>query len=533
MRKSILALIVAVVFLLIMGCGSQSSVDTGTSPSVSTASVGLTVTDTPPAGVTVLFFQLGITEATLQPGNVSLLRSTNPIPVNVSQLQTESAFLGSANVAAGNYTSLSLTFANPQLTIYNGTGADIGSCANNTVCRLTPAVTPLTLNFSTAPFPLTLTANSSLAFKLDIHLDTVIQSDLTVDLATPNGVTLSQLTAPPRQPIPALGKLTGTVQTVGTNQFTLQGMEGRTFTILVNDSTTYSFPSSVCPAGAFSCLAAGQVVKVLVSLQSDGSLLAQKVEYFQPATQQSVEGSIVGLSTSGTDTVMDLILQVQPMNSMSAMLPVGHHVRVTVPSTGVTYAVNWGSFTPPSGLSFSGASDLQVGQEVLVVVQGSVTAASDPGTNGPTIPDPGGSTGSAPGGSTGSTPGGSTGLTPVGPANITFTTNSITLEPSQITGTVAATNAGALSFSLATRPASFMAPSATVGARPTFEPVIITVQTTTATTFKNFTPNDISGLTVNDVVSVHGWLFSTPTAAPKTTIAADSVLKRPAPTASF
>ena len=43
-----------------------------------------------------------------------------------------------------------------------------------------------------------------------------------------------------------LGHLIGTVQTVGTNQFTLLSGEGRTFTIGVNSGTTYEFPSSVC-----------------------------------------------------------------------------------------------------------------------------------------------------------------------------------------------------------------------------------------------------------------------------------------------
>src|ERR1019366_3363740 len=100
-------------------------------------------------------------------GGVSLLSTTNPIPVNVTQLQTDSAFLGSANAPVGTYTSLSLTFANPQLTIFNGSTAAIGSCAINTVCQLTPATTPLTLTFSapTAPFPVTLAVNSPLAFK--------------------------------------------------------------------------------------------------------------------------------------------------------------------------------------------------------------------------------------------------------------------------------------------------------------------------------------------------------------------------------
>jgi hypothetical protein len=83
------------------------------------------------------FFQLSITGATLTSSSgstVSLLPGTNPIPVNVSELQTDSVFLGSQSVPAGTYSSLGLTFSpNTQLTIYNGSGAVIGGCANNTM----------------------------------------------------------------------------------------------------------------------------------------------------------------------------------------------------------------------------------------------------------------------------------------------------------------------------------------------------------------------------------------------------------------
>jgi hypothetical protein len=446
----------------------------------------------------VLFFQLSITGASLEPGNVSLLSSTNPIPVNVSQLQTESAFLGSANVAAGTYTSLSLTFSNPQLTIYNASDSAItSSCAIGTVCQLTPTTTPLTLTFSSAPFPVTAAVNSPLALMLDIHLNRIIQPDLTVDLAATNGVTLSQLPSPATgQPISALGRLIGTVQSVGTNQFTLQTPDGRTFTVDVNSSTTYNIPSSAlcpisgtvscnlaCPADTFSCVAVGEVVKVTVSLQSDGTLLASEVDYVQSAGQQVVEGTIVGLSLSGGNTIMDLILQVEPLNSMSSTLPQGAHASVTVPSSGVTYAVDWGSFTPPSDSNLGPfAGGLLVGQEVLVVVQGSVTTASGSGTSS------------------------TEGSNPVGPAPISFTTNSITLEPTQITGQISNINASALNFNPITFP-SFFIPTEYPWGTPTLSSAEITVDTTAQTMYEGLSQDNFSGLAVNDLVSVEGWLF--------------------------
>jgi Domain of unknown function (DUF5666) len=509
MRKATLALFIMSALLLMTGCGGPSSV---TAPVAgSNVPVGLTITDTPPNGVSVLFFQLNITDASLSPGNVALLSRVNPIPVNVSQLQTEVDFLGSRNVAEGTYSSLSVTFANPQLTIYNGSGAAIGTCADKTVCNVTPASSgPLTLTFSTSPFPITLAANSPVAFKLDIHLNTVIQPDLNLNLAALNGVTLSQVSPPQKgRPIRQLGKLTGTVQSLGTNQFTLQGFGGRTFSINVDSSTTYGYPSSVCAAGGFSCLAAGQVVKVTVDLQSDGTLLASEVDYVQPATTQTVEAKIIGLGTSGGNTVMDLIVLEAPNVTMSSLVPIGRHVRVTVPTAGVTYAVDSGSFAIPAGLSFASAADLQVGQEVRVVVEGSVTTTAD------------------------STMSNTAGFTPVGPAAIGFTTNSIALEPSQITGTVATVDASSLSFTLATFPAYFLPPSPIASSSPILGPIIITVQTTAATTFVSFTTNNLSGLAVNDLVSLHGWVFATPSAATKITVAADKVLARPAPAALF
>jgi hypothetical protein len=515
MRKAGLLFSTLLFLLFMSGCGSQNQSSTPPpTQNLSQASVGLSLTDSPPSGVTVLFFQLSITGATLtnsSGGTVSLLSSTNPIPVNVSDLLTDSAFLGNQSVAAGTYTGLSLTFANPQLTIFNDSDTALSStCAVGKVCQLTPTISPLTLSFTTAPFPVTLSASSPLAFLLDVHLDKVIQSDLTVNLAATNGVTISQVSPPqPGGPIPHVGKMTGTVQSLGTNQFTVQTIEGRSFAIAVNSSTTYSYPSSVCSTDNFACVQTGQVVKVDVTLQTDGSLLATAVDYIQLPTQQTVVGNIIGLSTSGGNTVMDLIIQKQPSSTNASALPVGKHAKVTVPTTGVTYAVDSGTFVIPSGLTFAGSTNLQVGQTVLVVVAGNVTNTS---------------------GSGGSNSG------PVGPPDVTFTASSITLEPSQITGTVASVPAtGSLDFTLATMPGYFVppSPSANPGGPPPWAPLIITVDTTGSTTFTNFTTNTLAGLAVNDVISLHCWVFATPTGATNITVAADAIVDRPGPTPSF
>lgn len=131
----------------------------------------------------------------------------------------------------------------------------------------------------------------------------------------------------------------------------MQTRDGRTFTIDVNGSTTYeNFPASgVCmtPNG-FSCLASGQIVKVQVaSVQADGTLLAAEVSYVQAATQQVVEGNIVGLSTPNGTTVMTLLLHWSPD---PGPLPFGGVATVTVSST-ATFSVDSDGFTIPAGLA--------------------------------------------------------------------------------------------------------------------------------------------------------------------------------------
>src|SRR5712692_6462273 len=86
------------------------------------AAVSVTITDTPPAGVTLLSFEVNVTGATLNPGSVDLaLGGKGPIQIEVKQLETESVFLSTATVTPGTFTSLTLTFADPELTFKNDT----------------------------------------------------------------------------------------------------------------------------------------------------------------------------------------------------------------------------------------------------------------------------------------------------------------------------------------------------------------------------------------------------------------------------
>jgi hypothetical protein len=449
------------------------------------------MTDDPPAGVSVLFFQVNLTAASLQPASgspVSLLPNNTPVQIDVTQLQALSAFLSSANVPPGSYSSLSLTFASPQLVIFNNSDKSIaGTCAVGSVCQLTPAIdNSATISLSANPFPVTVAANSPLGFLVDFHLNTIIQSDLSVNLDAANGISVSQFppasaTAAP----PPFGVVVGSVTAVSTSmsQFTVKTPDGRSFTVATGSTTTYNdFPSSACATAGFSCIAQGQIVRAQISgVESGPVLLASKVTYIQPSTTQTVVGTIIAippLPLPAGETVLQVILHQNP--TASAGLPLGAMALVSVwsPNSGsntpTTFSIDANGFTIPPAYTFASSNDLAVGQTVqITVTPGSLQPPSSPGS----------STGWAP------------------PPEPSFTASSLQLEPSQITGSIAAINTSSSSFTLNT----LFEP---VPVAPLGQLVQYNVQTTSETTYQGFTTDDFGGLATNDWVSVNGWVFS-------------------------
>jgi hypothetical protein len=395
------------------------------------------------------------------------------------------------SVPAGTYKSLSLTFTNPQLVIFNTSDQAIASrCPLNTICNLAPQLdSSSSLTLSSAPFPVTLSQNAPVGLLVGFHLNNVIQPDLSVNLGVANGITISQ--QPSLPPLPPIGPspfgfLSGTVQSVNSsqNQFTLQNAFGSRFTVEVNSNTTYqNFPGSVCAASSFSCLAAGQSVQVEVaSVNGDGSILATEVSYLQANGQQTLVGDVVNVSAQNGSTVVELLLHSSPNGS-----PMPCIAYVTVPST-AAFSVDASGFTIPGGFSFGGTSELAFAQEVTVdVVSGTLS----------------------------STTSGSSGL-----SSFSFTTDRVTLEPTQFTSKITSVAASGSSFTIVGP--SYCVPSGCSS------PAQVTIETTSETTFEGLTPENFSGLTVNGLVSVQGWLFSTPTRGTPSTLVAKTVIGRSA-----
>jgi hypothetical protein len=330
------------------------------------AAVSVTMTDTPPAGVTLLSFEVSVTGATLNPGSVDLLGGKGPIQIEVKQLETESAFLSTATVPAGAFTSLTLTFANPELTFKNDTGAALAGCAAGAVCEIKPTGT-LT---STVNFPgsgIVITANSPIGIQVDVNPDTILSPTLGLDFSLAGAISVQQLSMKPAGELEDMDDLLGLVQNLDTTnkKFTLHTLGGD-FSITTDNNTAFDF--EVCAANNFTCLQNNQVVEVDAMLMAGGGFLAKKIEFEDEAEDDELEGLVFKIDDA-THFEMVVLDELRSVNNVN----IGNPIVVTLSNP--QFQVNADGLPVPSTLQggFEGATDttqLLPGQTVQIRLTG-------------------------------------------------------------------------------------------------------------------------------------------------------------------
>jgi hypothetical protein len=441
------------------GCsaGNQSLPAPVSSTATSSGTVNLVVQDTPPTGITVLSFQLQIASATLQPGSISLIK--HPVTVDLAQLVTDTSFLASQVVDSGTYTSLTVTYANPQITLMNSSNAPLvtpaGTCAVGQVCTFSPRVNNASVTISSGVFPITVTASSSTGLNLDLSIPDLLQSDLSLTFASGQSVNLSLLStlASLTDQQSQMDAVLATVQSVNGQQATIQTALGNSLTIGLNSTTSYNYPSTVCPAASSSCLATGQIVDLHLSLLGDGSLVAQSVTYADGSGGAAARGTILASPAGGANSFQILLHQVIPGATSAA----GGNLVTIAPAGNALFAVPFTGYPVVNGASFAGTSDLVAGQEVLLQL------------------------------GTGST-------------TTNYDSTRIYLEPSQTIGTVQSVNAGADSFILNGLTGLWTASKPTINQ--------ITCQTGSQTTYENLSSASLGALSPGTAIAVKGFVFN-------------------------
>ena len=463
------------VVLVLSGCGGYSK--PGTSPGTQSASMSLSVTDAPPAGVTVFSFEVTLTGATLNgtgiyATNIDLLAGKGSQRIEVKHLETENAFLNLSNVTPGNYTTLNLTFSNPEVTFRNDSAAAIAGCAPAAVCEIKPTGT-LT---STVTGQFNPSAGTQTGVLLDLNLNTLLTQSLGVDFSAVGAVTATTQSMNNEGDLENLDDLEGVVASAGSSQFTLQTSDMGNVTITIDANTEFE-GFDACTTANAACLSNGQTVDVDLALLASGSFAAKKIELHDAAAEAG-DDELDGVISKIDGPAQFEIVVIDELRSVTNV-SVGDPVTVMLTTTGslTSFRVDTDGLSVPSALqqAFENSTDtsqLIPGQTVQVR---KVSL-----TGGPA------------------------------PAAITVTTDRVRLRDTRLTATVSGAPTGN-NFNIGTLPGLFTANGITT----------IQVQTSSNTNFDNVA--GVSSLADGNSVSVRGLLF---TSTPNPILIADKVRKR-------
>jgi Domain of unknown function (DUF4382) len=356
------------------GCGGSGQLSSVGQKGGGTSSVVLLMTDMPPSLVTVLSAQVTLTGATLAPGNVSLFSGSTT--VDLTRLQTDIAYLATAaNIPAGSYTSITLTFANPLITIENDTGGTIAGCAPSPtlICALSPVSTQ-SLSVTAPLSAFSVSSSSATGLLIDVSLDQLLSPTLGVDFSTSSTSVFPFTPGGTNAPLVGAEDVVGHVATldVPTNTFILTNATA-SYTLKVVSGTTFlQFPAS-CTTPGFACLASNQILSVDIGIQADGSIVARNI-VFQDADNSDAE--VEGIVTSTNLGSQQFNFLIHTISSTGTGLSGGAlataQFSTTTPATvfdkDLVHADNL-PITNISSFSFSVPTDLVVGQEVSIRLQ--------------------------------------------------------------------------------------------------------------------------------------------------------------------
>jgi hypothetical protein len=331
------------------------------------SSVVLAMTDTPPSNVSILSAEVTLTGATLTPGNVSLLSTSTT--VELTRLQTDIAYIATAaNIPAGNFTAVTLTFANPSLTIENDTANAIGTCSVGSICTMAPTSTA---NLSTT-VPLTAFTIASSAITgllIDVNLDNLLSATMGADFSA--GTTVTPFTpastgSPPVGAEDVVGHV-GNVSASG-NTFTLTNATASYSLKVGNTSAFFQFPTSACSTAGFACLQNNQILSVDIGIQSDGSILARNILV---EDADSSDAEVEGMITSTNVGSQQFNIVTLGISATGTGLSIGEPATVQYSvSPQTTFDVDFAHAdnlpVSTAGFLFAAPADLVVGQQVSV-----------------------------------------------------------------------------------------------------------------------------------------------------------------------
>ena len=280
--------LVALAALVLAGCSAAGvTALLPTSPSAVTVAVPVSITDAPSDQVIAASLTLNTIVLTDSSGKTASLISS-PVTFEASHLDAVQEPLVTPTVAEDTYVSAALTYSNAQVAYIDPTTGKIVQAT------ATLANTSQTITF-TSPIVISSSMTS-------LIIDYLVASSVSISGST---VTVTPTFNIAAAPIQTGGPTNGTnglqcgvkgqVTALGTTSFTLTNSQGTALTINVNSSTQYQGLSG------FSALAVGALVEVDTATQSNGSLLAVRIEeQGQPPKSGTPPVMLVGPVTAVT-----------------------------------------------------------------------------------------------------------------------------------------------------------------------------------------------------------------------------------------
>jgi hypothetical protein len=390
-RSSSLAFVLSIIVSVLASCSGVPNGSGGGGGGSQTGNLVLTMTSKPALSLTnvsVLGANVGITGITLNPSTGNAVAVTlNPTvyPVDLSRLQSDSAFLATVTLPAGTYSSATITFSAPVLTIDNESGGTLnGNCPSGSSCQI--VLTAGSAQVTTTPFPITLTDGQTAGVSLNLDLNTALtlaNNSLALDFSAINAATASILPrAGTATGLDLVEDFVGKVTATSSTSITVTASNGISLQLKLPSSLVIEDPQGLCPALTAACLVANQtIVSVNAGVNSDGTLTLFSADLLDATPLDEVEGTVVQTGVSGQTVLVVSNKVVSSGNNTLALANSGDIFLVNFNNP--TFIVDTDEFfnnasLPASSLAtlFTSETDLVDGQDVMVRVTSATGTAS-------------------------------------------------------------------------------------------------------------------------------------------------------------
>jgi hypothetical protein len=351
--KRILFLTILSAALVLAGCGGGSS---STTIAANPAGAGFTTVNFGDAtNDQIIAFELSISAITLNGGsNPSVL--AKPTEFEFVHAAGTMEPLSLVNVPAGTYTGATITVANPEVVVINA----------GVPTKIPATLTSATINVTFSP-AITIGAGASV-----LNFDLNLANSVTLNGVPPTSATVNPQFTATTAAVPTANNgnededhgefedVRGSVTSVASPNFTIQpAQSAQPITFVTNSST--QFKDGIT---SLAQLTNGMIVSVDSVTQSDGTLLATKVEAeTESANGEEIEGLVTAV-TGSPATQITVSTQVVSATSTANAPTFGNPVTVPV-SNGTRFVVKNGKLNVPAGQVFD-ATHIANGQRVEV-----------------------------------------------------------------------------------------------------------------------------------------------------------------------